>query len=161
MWSVGGKPKGVVRQPYEHRHLATIGKRTYMQAERVVELSFSSGNKPKAGSGYLITARHVLTARHVVSPDSKGAICTVRPLLAPGSAALPLVQQRQGLALPGHAAWLSVDADLAIIELDCAPIAELAQERICFGKVPLNDLTPRIFHCTGFPIASGTGSRTV
>jgi hypothetical protein len=132
-----------------------------MQAERVVELRFTTGSEPKAGSGYLISARHVLTARHVVSPEMVGAPCMVEPLLVPGGANLPIAQQPKPTALPGRTGWMSTDADLAIIELDNGPIPQIASEPISFGRLSLDDLRPRIFWCTGFPVAAGTGSRTV
>jgi hypothetical protein len=132
-----------------------------MQAERVVELRFTTGPEPKSGSGYMISARHVLTARHVVSPEEVGAPCTIEPLLAPGSANLPIAAQPKPAPVPGRAGWLSTDADLAVVQLDNGPIAQIASEPISFGKLPLDDLRPRIFWCTGFPLAAGTASRTI
>jgi hypothetical protein len=129
-----------------------------MEGPRVVELIFG---QESMGSGYLITPRHVLTARHVVKPAARGTACTVQPLMAPGQEHLPLDQRKRPEPLPGAAAWLSERHDLAIVELTEQPVAGLLQEPIRFGRVPTSDLEPRDFRGSGFPAAAGRDSNLV
>jgi hypothetical protein len=129
-----------------------------MEFERVVELNFRNAS---AGTGYLITTRHVLTARHVVDPEEKGAPCWVRPLCRAGDADTPLHARERPAAVPGRAAWLSKHADLAVVELTAgAPAAGAAEPSIPFGIVPF-DTEGRRCDGVGFPEASGTADRRI
>jgi hypothetical protein len=88
-----------------------------MQAARVVEVVLGTAS---AGSGYLITARHVLTARHV-APESMralGVACQVRPLGSTG-AEKPMDLDPRPPWMNARIAWLQPggDLDLAVPEL--------------------------------------------
>ena len=106
-----------------------------MDRKRVVELTFGRLSR---GSGYLLTDRHVLTARHVVKPDELGAPCDVFPLLA---------DKRSGAA-----AWLSEQSDLAIIEVDPPGWPDLPPASGCFGVV--QDEAIPLCSAIGFPDAT-------
>lgn len=120
-----------------------------MQAERVVELVFGTES---AGSGYLITPRHVLTARHVLAPLELEAACTVTPLVnAPSE--IPT----------GRVRWFAPpaeDLDAAIVELD-TPIPLDECEPVVYGSIPANDIAPHAFLCAGFPAAAEGANRTI
>src|SRR3954470_5118574 len=107
-----------------------------MQAQRVVELTFGTLS---AGSGYLITPRHVLTARHIVKPLAVGSACTVRPLIAIDSA-LPRPAPMQARAAWYLAPGAKRDLDLAIIELHASTSTSLPQDPIILGSIPAHDI---------------------
>ena len=121
-----------------------------MQAERVVEVTFENGS---AGSGYLITPRHVLTTRHVVEPRRQGTRCTVRLLVT---------QQ----LIDAQVEWFAPDKqesdlDVAIIQLNQQPDVDLEPGLVPFGAIAANDIEPHSFLCVGFPVVAGTANLTV
>jgi len=122
-----------------------------METARVAELTFG---KESMGSGYLITARHVLTARHVVKPAREGTPCTVQPLMTVGQEDLPLNAQVRPRPMPGAASWLSKTHDLAIVELT-EPIPALPAKPVSLGRIRGNDLGLRRCRARGFPAAAG------
>ncbi|MCW3474182.1 hypothetical protein [Limobrevibacterium gyesilva] len=134
-----------------------------MQSDRVVEITFG---KLSAGSGYLITPRHALTARHVCEPEQVGAACQVRPLASADDALKPVSERVRPDAVGGRVGWLSAAQDVAVIDLD-APVMVGSfpgqagpGQPIPFGIVPY-DQTSHVCDGTGFPEASGTEDRTL
>jgi hypothetical protein len=122
-----------------------------MRRERIVELTFG---ELSAGSGYLITSRHILTAKHVVKPQRIGAVCNAQALAVPGAAALLLGQDRRPAPWVARADWLSDDHDLAIVKLDKdLNYPELAARPL--GLVSREELLPHACWATGFPAAAG------
>jgi hypothetical protein len=130
-----------------------------VQLERVVELEFAGSS----GSGYLITPRHVLTARHVAKPPEKGTQCKVQPLCCVGDAELPLTKRVRPASISGTVVWVPKDEsiDLAIIELnDQTEIVGLSSQVIPFGRVP-SQAVPWPCRGIGFPAAAGDDDWTI
>jgi hypothetical protein len=132
-----------------------------MKAERVVEILCDGES---AGSGYLLTHRHVVTAEHVARTARKRAVWPLEdPTLPPGAprpAALPAQLAWKGLRSRDKNAQ-APDIDIAILELVGQGVGYLPPDPIPFGFVPRGDLDPRPFACTGFPAAAGAASSTV
>lgn len=131
-----------------------------MERQRVVSLRFG---QQSAGTGYLITTRHVLTARHLVEPEGVGTECAVRPLVGARTSPMALGQQRQPAVLRGEVVWLPRrrNVDLAVVRLKDGPVMKLAVAPVAFGLVPDDEPLPRLSLGIGFPEASGTGDRTI
>jgi HEAT repeat protein len=129
-----------------------------MQPERVVEIRQDGQS---AGSGYLISARHVLTARHVLAPAVRGALCEVWPLGSVGDEALSLKQRKRPLPQPARVAWISTSSDVAVLKLTAASgVAGIQPELVAFGIVPDDGYSYR-FIGSGLPEASGNDERRV
>jgi hypothetical protein len=122
--------------------------------ERVVEILQEGKSR---GSGYLITSKHVLTARHVPRPARIGASCNIRRLYLIGGQQPSLHANAQ--LRPATVGWASETHDLALIELDAA-IDGLEAGPVELGKVP-KDGRPRLCLASGFPEASGIEQRTL
>jgi hypothetical protein len=126
-----------------------------MRSAQVVELSFGA----RSGSGYLLTPKHVLTAKHVIDPAKEGAIGTVQALAPPGVDSLKLSRSKRPRPWPAHAAWISTTHDLAIVKLDTDPPTQI--ERLPFGRVPRDELMSYPCFGTGFPEAAGLYSHPI
>jgi len=100
-----------------------------MQYPRVVEV-LADGDS--VGSGYLISPRHVLTARHV-APGNTAHACSVRPLMRAG--AEPGASKRPA-ARTARLAWRSDRQDLAILRVTGRPVAGIEPGPIRFACVP-------------------------
>src|SRR6266851_3311191 len=129
-----------------------------MRPERVVEILKDSQS---AGSGYLIAPRHVLTARHVLKPLTKGTLCKIRPLSRADDEALPLGPRRRPQALNAHVDWSSKNRDLAVVEIDRPEgVRGIASGTIEFGVLH-DDGIAYPFLGSGFPEASGEAERRI
>ncbi len=126
-----------------------------MRRAQVVKLS--SGDRE--GSGYLLTSRHVLTAKHVIDPTETGARCRIQALSAPDTSATDLSPAQRPSPWRGHAAWMSDKHDLAIVTLDADPVPGIRPLR--FGWVPSEE--PAFYQCLGigFPAAAKENSRQI
>jgi len=104
-----------------------------MKPENVVEI-LQDGES--AGSGYLISPSHVLTARHVLRPAALGTVCAVWPLGAADDAALPLSQRKRPPPRPARVAWISASLDVAVVELKTTGrLVGIRPELVAFGIV--------------------------
>ena len=129
-----------------------------MQPERVVEI-LQGGQS--AGSGYLISARRVLTARHVLNSAAPGALCEVWPLGRAGYDALPLKQRKRPSVKLARVVWTSTSLDVAVLELTAARgIAGIQPQLAAFGLVPDDGHSYR-FIGSGLPEASGNEERRI
>ena len=129
-----------------------------MQPERVVEIL---QNGESAGSGYLISPRHVITARHVLSPAALDTVCEVWPLGAAGDNARPLKQRKRPPVRPARVAWISASLDVAVVELKAAKgLAGIQPGLVAFGTVADDGHSYR-FIGSGLPEASGNDERRV
>jgi hypothetical protein len=126
-----------------------------LRASQIVELSFGA----RSGSGYLLTPRHVLTARHVIDPAQLQAVGTVRALAPADVDSLELSRTERPAPWPAHAAWISDTHDLAIVQLDADPGLQI--ERLRFGLVPRDELKPYLCFGIGFPAAAGALSHQI
>jgi len=125
-----------------------------MRRAQAVELSFGD----REGSGYLLSRRHVLTAKHVIDPRKIGAPGWVRALAAPGATTVDISLAPRP-RWPGRLAWMSDKHDLAIVKLDADPVPRIEQQR--FGWVPSDELA--FYECIGigFPAAAKGTSHQV
>jgi Trypsin-like peptidase domain len=128
-----------------------------MEAARIAEIF--QGRRSR-GSGYLISPRLVLTARHVTLPARVGTKCQVQLLTPPDSAPGTEVGQRRPPRLHAKVAWVSQRDDLAVVALTDGPIPHIEPRLLPLGRIP-PDLIPRDFRASGFPEASGGDQRTV
>ena len=124
-----------------------------MRAEQVVELNFGDLS---AGSGYLITSRHVLTAKHVVKPTRLGEICSVQVLSQPDAPSLPLSKDARPEPYEGRSVWISEAHDLAIVELNSAHAVSVTPATL--GLIPRDELVPHPCSGIGFPEAARSES---
>ncbi|CBS89362.1 S1 family peptidase [Azospirillum lipoferum] len=116
-----------------------------MERERVVEVYVEEENDGYGyGSGYLITDRLVLTARHVAKLS--GAACEIAVL---GTA--PANGGTGPKLLAARVVWVSPSHDVALVAVD-EPVAGLPRAPVRFGKVDLNDRADRCYGI-GFPDA--------
>jgi hypothetical protein len=117
-----------------------------LERGRIAEVWASGGQGGRAGSGYLVSERHVLTAAHVVEPSAGSAdgVCQVRCLDQPEW-------------LDARVAWRHPAFDLALVEMRGASGQAVSPVR--FGRV----IGTRSVACTavGFPDAQArpTGDR--
>jgi hypothetical protein len=132
-----------------------------MEIERVVEIL--QENKG-VGSGYFISSRLVLTARHVVTPTEPGAPCFVHPIAAVDAATLPLDQRNRPRRLAARVAWLASSdplVDLAILELaDGEAAPAFRSEPVPLGRAPA-DCGRLACEGRGFPAAAGVDDRYI
>jgi hypothetical protein len=129
-----------------------------MQPARVVEILQDGAS---VGTGYLIGPRHVLTARHVITPERKDVACEVHPLEAAGSAATPLGRLRRPQAMDARVGWMSRKHDLAVIEIAGGKsIRGIPAGTVTLGCVP-RDADPLPCIGRGFPKAAGADERVV
>jgi hypothetical protein len=134
-----------------------------MQPDRVVEVVFGTLS---AGSGYLMSPLHVLTARHVCVPQVLGSPCTVRRLTRPEDAANLVAAQRPA-PVDATLGWMSDSQDIAVLDLKVPMEASLVPGQAADGPIPFgaapgqDDVLSR--HCIGigFPAASRQDDRTV
>lgn len=123
-----------------------------MSHDRVVRVTAGTQGQ---GSGYLLTPRHALTARHVFGKRARvGQRCDLEPLVDSRGVAL-------GSVLKGKLGWLPQDArlDLAIIVLD-APAPGISGA-IELARVPTNSEDALAVNGTGFPLAVDEASHTM
>jgi hypothetical protein len=130
-----------------------------VELDRVVRVRFPGRS---VGSGYVITSRHVLTARHLAGkPPVKGTRSELYPLVGTGDLSSSRITAGP---LSGTLEWFSnhPDRDLAIIEINAAdePLHDPQFPIVEFGRVPF---APTAWNCsaTGFPKASGRDDRTI
>jgi hypothetical protein len=111
-----------------------------MREQRVVDLYFSGSQS--YGSGYLLSDRLILTARHVAIPALAETPCIARRW--------KLVDRH----LDARVEWLSEEHDVALIRLD-TPVTDDLGEPPCFGRCP-EQSGPELYDCVGigFPRAS-------
>lgn len=131
-----------------------------METARVVEIL---QKRKSVGSGYLITSRHVLTARHVIEPERLGARCQIHPIVNVDDAALPAYQRVRPARLTARVAWLSPreDVDLAILELSDGKSAPgLPAAPVALGSVP-SSIQSLDYAGRGFPEAAGKDDRSI
>ena len=115
-------------------------------------------NGKSRGSGYIITPRHVLTARHVAKPSDVGTKCMVHPLRGiVGQPTVPADEQRPQ-AISAKVGWVSDLHDLALIEIIGEPFA--LSRTVAFGSIP-HDGHHRQIVGSGFPEAAGADDRTI
>ncbi len=126
-----------------------------MEPSRVIEVL---QNGKSRGSGYIVTPRHVLTARHVPKPGNIGTECMVHALRVPGERATLCAQESRPAPLPAKVGWVSSEHDLALIEITEDPLS--LPGPIFFGDVP-DDGRPRQIVGSGFPEAAGADERTI
>lgn len=112
-----------------------------MDRRRVAEVYVEEDGR--YGSGYLITDRLVLTARHVANPV--GAVCQVT-LLGPPTVGVDAVAATPRAA---RTVWVSPSHDVALVALD-APADGLPRSPVRFGRVDHNDRADRCCGI-GFP----------
>jgi hypothetical protein len=120
-----------------------------MDLKRVVDIAFETGG---FGSGYLVTSRLVLTARHVSGDAQEGVACLVRGLPRSEGAARP--------EWSGRSVWLS-SLDALLIELN-EPVDDLPSDPIWFGRVVDKDRFEDVpCRGRGFPTAQRDGNARV
>jgi hypothetical protein len=91
-----------------------------MELSRIVEIL--QGGK-SYGSGYLITPRHLLTARHVPLPGVLGTSCNVRPICRFREEPKSLDVQTRPPPVSAKVGWVHKSCDLAVIEITGDPIS--------------------------------------
>jgi hypothetical protein len=111
-----------------------------MDPDRVVDVRMSGTGD--YGSGYLLTNRLVLTARHVVGEKNEGAACAVRP-------AASVADER-----PAHVTWVSASLDAALVEIDEGRAFGPAERALpLFGRRTDNSAWRYPCRAQGFPRA--------
>jgi hypothetical protein len=128
-----------------------------MQPERVVEIRRDGAS---VGTGYLIASRHVLTARHVVTPNVRGAPYQIWPLSGVGDEALPLAKRKRPPKRKAWLDWWSSTHDFAILALEADGVAGIPSGTVAFGRVRDDGLSFR-FVSSGLPEASGDLERRI
>jgi len=128
-----------------------------VEPSRVVEIL---QNGKSRGSGYLITPRDVLTARHVAKPPVVGTVCMVHPLCGTGGQATPTAREPRPQPVPAKVGWVSVKSDLALIEITGDPLGPLDAPTAPVGEVPKNGVARQVL-ASGFPEAAGVDQRTI
>jgi len=118
-----------------------------VEPNRVVEILQDGKSR---GSGYLITPRHVLTARHVPKPSVVGTDCVVHPLHGAGEQSIPTAQEPRPQPVPAKVGWVSAEHDFALIEIAGDPLGSPNAGPIPFGKVPVDGVVRQIIG-SGFP----------
>jgi hypothetical protein len=114
-----------------------------MDLNRVVDIRLPETRA--YGSGYLITNRLVLTAKHVAGASGPGVRCQITPLQIRGAPT--------GQAYDASVAWVSPNSDAALLQTDRA-VPGLLPGSVVFGRLPLN-AGPRKCRAIGFPDAQG------
>jgi hypothetical protein len=111
-----------------------------MREQRVVDIHFAESKS--YGSGYLLSDRLILTARHVAKPAATETVCIARRW--------KLVDCN----LDAKVAWLSERHDVALISLDRPVVADLGEAPV-FGRCP-EQSGSELYDCfgIGFPRAS-------
>jgi hypothetical protein len=117
-----------------------------MRQERVVELRYRTRIQ---GTGYLVSSRLVLTARHLVK--SPGQHCQIQPLLAVDASVRPeTVSARVG--------WISsregVDAAVLVLDREI----KVDDEPVLWARLPRGVGAIHAFAATGFPQITGAQS---
>ena len=128
-----------------------------MEPGRVVEILQDGKNR---GSGYLITPRHVLTARHVAKSPVVGADCIIHPLCGAREETMPTAQEPRPQPVSAKVGWVSAEHDFALIEIAGDPLGSPNAGPIPFGEVPVDGVVRQIIG-SGFPEAAGADQRTI
>lgn len=112
---------------------------------RIVDIQFPASLS--YGSGYLLSDRLILTARHVAKPDALGTECLARRW------------DLTGEPLRGRVKWRSPRRDAALIALE-DPVADALGPDPMFGRLPA-DRQGQPYPCeaVGFPRASRNKAR--
>jgi hypothetical protein len=131
-----------------------------MRPERIIELKVGGRSK---GSGYALTPRHVLTARHVINPPVEGTGCDVHPLCSIADVEKPISEWRRPPAISAQVAWVprTEATDLAIVTLtEGSRLADISESSVVLGVLPRDRGHVR-FYARGFPEASGVADREI
>jgi hypothetical protein len=112
-----------------------------VEPSRVVEILQDGKSR---GSGYLITPRHVLTARHVPKPPVRGTECIVHPLRSASEHTIPPSQEPRPQPMPAKVGWVSTEHDFALIEITGAPLRPPNRQPLPLGEVPVDGVARQI-----------------
>jgi hypothetical protein len=128
-----------------------------MQPERVVEIR---QGRSSLGTGYIIAPRHVLTARHVFEPKSKGSRCQIWPLGAVGDDARPLSERLRPAKRKARLDWSSSTKDFAVLAIEGEGFTGIPNSTVPFGCAD-DDGKPYLYLSAGLPEASGDQERRI
>lgn len=125
-----------------------------MDKARVVDIRFLGSY----GSGYLITNRLILTAKHVARSSKLGAVCKVTPLIDADDQSRGLAQASSN-TFPAELIWRSPKKDVALLSITSTKgVPGLSSKPVATGRVSSEHGRLRC-EGIGFPEAKNAGSQ--